>query len=443
MSTELEKLGVTLYQGYKPENLSIKPDLVIVGNAVSKDNPEVVEMLKLGLKYMSMPQALGEIFMPGKKSIVVAGTHGKTTTTALLAHVLIELGTDPSYLVGGILQGGEKNYHLGQGDYFVIEGDEYDTAFFDKGSKFLHYRPYYTLITSLEFDHADIFRDLDHMAESFRKLINITQGPILLSANRYPKLSDLHDEADNAGKNVSTYDIDNPVDWSATRISYLPEKTIFDVEEVNQSVEKKFWKVATVESPLAGEHNVLNTLAVFAICARLGLKKISHEDIAKAISTFPGVKRRQEVRGVAGGVTVIDDFAHHPTAVAETIKAIKNKYPNQKIWAIFEPRSNSSKRDIFQKAYELCFSEADHVILSDVFMPEKVKDGKILNVDKIIEHIQIAGKSAQHFSGIDKIVDEVKKSIQPNTVLLVMSNGGFGGIHEKLLNELKKIHAPF
>lgn len=433
MSTELENLGVHLYQGYNAQNLSGAPDLVIVGNAVSKDNPEVVEMLRLGLPYMSMPQAIGDFFMPGKKSIVVSGTHGKTTTTALLAHVLTKLSADPSFLIGGILQGGEKNYRHGQGEYFIIEGDEYDTAFFDKGSKFLHYHPYYTLITSLEFDHADIFRDLDHLCESFVKLIGITskEGRLIVCADGYDRLDKLAEEAAQHGRQVDRYGISHG-DWKATKIIYASSQTHFEIQNQNNKPGANFLPI-TISSPLAGKHNVLNTLAVFVICHQLGFVA---SDISEAISTFPGVKRRQEVRGTVNDVIVIDDFAHHPTAVRETIEAIKERYPHYSVWAIFEPRSNSSKRDIFQKDYENCFDSADRVILADVFMPEKVKDGKILNVDKIIETLSSKNKKAVRLPNADLIVQEIKKTVQPKTVLLVMSNGGFDGIHDKILQSL-------
>lgn len=405
MSTELEALGIKLYTGFKPENLASKPDLVIVGNAVSKNNPEVEEMLRLNIPYLSMPQALGKYFLEGKQPIVIAGTHGKTTTSALLAHLLTELGADPSYLYGGISQGGEKNYRDAKGEHFVIEGDEYDTAFFDKGPKFLHYQPTYAIITSLEFDHADIYKDLDHLSSSFENFIKLLpKNGLLLACNLYPRLLEL---LKFSKAPVQTYGIAG-ADWNLSDLK-------------------------NIKSPLAGRHNALNLLACFALLRHL---RFSPEKIQKALSTFKGVKRRQEVRGTAGGIIVIDDFAHHPTAIRETISAIKEKYTGVPLWAVFEPRSNTSIRAIFQKEFSEAFKEADRVILADAFNTAKVKDGKILDVGKLVQDISAAGTPAQHISGVEAIVSELAKNLPDPSVVLIMSNGGFGGIHEKLLTKL-------
>ncbi|MBI4412356.1 MAG: UDP-N-acetylmuramate--L-alanine ligase [Deltaproteobacteria bacterium] len=426
MSTELEALGILLMSGYSADNLKKKPDLVIVGNAVSKTNPEVLEMQRQNLPYCSMPEALSHFFMRNNRSIVVAGTHGKTTTTAIISHFLLEMDSDPSYLVGGVLQGNQKNYRQGSGPYFVIEGDEYDTAFFDKGPKFLHYKPYYTLVTSLEFDHADIYRDLDHLTGSFVRLLEIGDPKgFVLACTHYPRLMEIIGKSYAA---VETYGTENNPQWKAGRFSFEEGKTIFDILYHNRLEIR-------MESPLPGRHNILNVLAAFACLRKLGFKA---ERIQEALKTFKGIKRRQEVLGVVGDIAVIDDFAHHPTAVAETIDAVKKKYPGKKLIAVFEPRSNTSKRAVFQKDYAAAFAGADQVILADVFMPEKVTDGKILDVERLAQDISDNGTPARHISGVPSIVSHIARNTPSPAVILIMSNGGFGGIHQKVFEALKK-----
>lgn len=424
MSAELEKLGITLFSGYKPENLSPKPDLVIIGNAVSKNNPEVDEVIKLRIPYLSMPQALSQFFISGHESIVVAGTHGKTTTSALAAHMLFTLKADPSFFVGGVSLNFQKNYQLGKGKYFIVEGDEYDTAFFDKEAKFLHYQPYYTIITSLEFDHADIYRDLDHLTQSFEKLIRLInpQGHLLACTHYSPLMQIIS----RSKAPVETYGLENNPHWLASQIRYESDATFFDISYKGK-------KDFRLRSPLPGRHNILNALAVFALLKKLGYQSTA---IQEALSLFQGVKRRQEIRAIINDKIIIDDFAHHPTAVLETIDAIKKRYPSRKLWAVFEPRSNTSKRNIFQQDYVKAFTGADEVILSDVFMPEKVTGGQILDVDLLASEISKQGKPARHISGVDSIVSYLGKVPSPS-VILIMSNGGFGGIHEKLIKTLK------
>ncbi len=424
MSTELEALGITLCQGYGADNLSPRPDLVIIGNAVSKNNPEVEEVIRLGIPYLSMPQAVSRFFIEGKKSIVIAGTHGKTTTTALMAHCLIDLKSEPGYLIGGVLHG-EKNYAAGSGAYFAIEGDEYDTAFFDKGPKFLHYQPYYTIITSLEFDHADIYRDIDHLTASFAALIekNDPKGFLML----YGPSDRLISLAQKSGKAFHTYGLEPQYDWNAQNIVFSSEGVDFDIFFKNQ-------KEITVHTPMAGRHNVQNALAVYGILRRLNFEP---QAIKEVLNTFKGVKRRQEIRGVVGNITVMDDFAHHPTAVLETIGAIKSKYPNHKIWAVFEPRSASSKRSIFHDQYTRAFDQADHVILAGVFMPEKVKDAAVLDVPQLTKDISARGKDALFIAEVDDIVTHLAKNAKGPAVILIMSNGGFGGIHNKVISALQ------
>ncbi|MBI2340517.1 MAG: UDP-N-acetylmuramate--L-alanine ligase [Deltaproteobacteria bacterium] len=425
MSLELEKLGIRLMSGYSPENLKKKADLVVVGNVVSKTNPEVLEMIRKNIPYCSMPDALAHFFMQNNRSIVVAGTHGKTTTSAVIAHLLLKMGNDPSFLVGGVLQDSQKNYRIGRGPYFVIEGDEYDTAFFDKGPKFLHYKPCYTIVTSLEFDHADIYRDLDHLTESFVRLLE-TNDPkgFVLACTHYPRLMEI---LTKSASPVETYGFSDGSTWNAGKFSFEGGKTSFDILYRSR-------REVRMESPLAGRHNILNVLAAYALLQKLGFKA---DPIQEALRTFKGIKRRQEVLGVVNDIVVMDDFAHHPTAIRETVDAVKRKYSGYKIWSVFEPRSNTSKRDIFRKEFARSFGGSDFVILADVFMPEKGTNGKILDVDRLASDIEKSGILARHISGVETIVDTLKKEVTPPAVILIMSNGGFGGIHKKVLESLK------
>ena len=446
MSIHLEKAAITILQGYDPKHLDPTVNLVIVGNAVSKTNPLVEEVLKRKISYLSMPQALNHFFITGKKSIVVAGTHGKTTTTALLSHALKKLGARPSYLVGGVPQDGGSSCCFDSGDYFVIEGDEYDTAFFDKGPKFLHYQPYYTLITSLEFDHADIYRDLEHLTESFSKLVQATNPKgFLLLCSDYPELLKLKKQfvipaparggSASGGKagihssSLLTETYGTKGDWEIRNLQFSDKKTQFEVLD-------KGIKKADVVISLPGKHNAINALACFVLLTQLGYQA---EKIAEALASFSGVKRRQEIRGIVKDIIVIDDFAHHPTAVKETINAIKNRYPDYTLYSVFEPRSNSSKRNIFQKDYAQAFGGSNQVILADVFMPSSITDGKILDVDQLVFDITAQGIKAQHISGVDVITQKISDEVKPHSVILIMSNGGFGEIHDKILQKLKSI----
>ncbi len=432
MSTQLEKWGIQIQKGFKAENLNPKPDLVVVGNAVSKTNPEVAALLESGIEYISLPQALERFFLQDKKSLVCCGTHGKTTTTSLLSWVLYDCGLDPSFLVGGIPQNFDSSFRIGKGSHFVIEGDEYDTAFFDKGPKFWHYQPYQAILTGVEFDHADIYRDIDHLKSAFKKFVELIpadgalyycgDNPIALELSAFCQ-----------GRKVS-YGFDSRCEYRAEKIQFGPEGVEFDLYH-NQDLLTHF------QSPLPGKHNLQNLLGVLALMLNLqdfvGAKHASLlQKIQSAVSKFKSVKRRQEVRGVVNNITVIDDFAHHPTAIAETIDAIKAKYPGQKVWGIFEPRSNSSKRDIFQHDFPKALAHADEVLLAKVFMPEKVKEGKVLDVLQVAEDVQKAGIPTTANLEVDEIVSLLKQKAKSGDVLLIMSNGGFGGIHQKLLTTL-------
>ncbi|MCC6274065.1 MAG: UDP-N-acetylmuramate:L-alanyl-gamma-D-glutamyl-meso-diaminopimelate ligase [Deltaproteobacteria bacterium] len=434
MSTILEQAGIPIFSPYSADHLKSTPDLVVVGNAISRGNPEAEEVLAKGIPHISMPQALARFFLEGKTPLVVAGTHGKTTTASLLAWVLESAGKDPGFFIGGLPKNFGSNFKLGGGEYFVLEGDEYDTAFFDKGPKFLHYRPRHVLLTSVEFDHADIYTDLEHVKSAFRRLLGILPADGSLVANldfpvvaelvrdfshrsiTYAMTPELHDRADYFGEILAT-----------------GERTSFCIASSEHGKECCHHEVSW-EMP--GAHNVSNALGVVALCLNLGL---SWQEVRQGLTTFQGVKRRQDVLGEIGGVLVIDDFAHHPTAVKETVSAVRKKYPGRRLWAIFEPRSNSSKRDVFQEDYPAAFAEADRILLADVFMPEKVKSGKVLDVDAVVAAVNRSAPEpkARHISGVEAMVADLAEESRPGDVLLFMSNGGFGGIHQKILQALR------
>lgn len=424
MSTQLEKWGIQIQKGFRPENLDPKPDLVVVGNAVSKTNPEVVALLESGIEYLSLPQTLARFFLEGKKTLVVAGTHGKTTTTSLLAWVLHDLGLDPSFLVGGIPRNFESSFRLGKGEFFAIEGDEYDTAFFDKGPKFWHYRPFQAILTGVEFDHADIYRDLEHLMGAFRRFVEILppEGKLYLSGDNENALKLIP----LARCPVVKYGLAEGCGIRAADYRFEPGGVRFDLFAENRSL-------GNFESPLPGRHNLQNLLGVLALGLDLG---IPLEKLQGAVSRFQGIKRRQELRGTARGIAVIDDFAHHPTAVAETIDAVRAQYPGRKLWAIFEPRSNTSRRAVFQKQFAEALSRADEVVIAKVFMPEKVKGGGLLNEEVLAGDIRARGIEVSHNLEVDEIVSTVVQKAKSGDVLLVMSNGGFGNIHQKLLDRL-------
>jgi UDP-N-acetylmuramate: L-alanyl-gamma-D-glutamyl-meso-diaminopimelate ligase len=437
MSEMLAQWEIPILKGFQAENLNPKPDLVIVGNAVSKTNPEVEALLASGIRYLSLPQALSEFFLEEKKSLVVAGTHGKTTTTILLSWILYALGLDPSFLVGGISKNFNASYRLGEGEYFVIEGDEYDTAFFDKGPKFWHYRPYQAILTGVEFDHADIYRDLEHLTGSFRRFVELIppEGKLFLCGDNENVMKLIP----HAQCPIITYGLGSSCEVHAEKISFSSAGVKFELIEKNKNL-------GEFRSPLPGRHNLQNLLGVLALILRApspstgegwGEGDNAHlNHLQNAVSKFQGVKRRQEIKGIAKGITIIDDFAHHPTAVAETIDAIRTQYPTQKIWAIFEPRSNTSRRAVFQKDYAQALAHADEIVIAKVFMPEKVKNAPLLDETKLAQEIALQGKPVIHDLEVDEIVSYVTARAKKGDVLLVMSNGGFGGIHQKLLERL-------
>jgi UDP-N-acetylmuramate: L-alanyl-gamma-D-glutamyl-meso-diaminopimelate ligase len=424
MSLFLAKNGIPVADGFRAENLSYGPDLVVVGNAVPKGNPEALRMIEAGISYCSMPQALNRFAADGKKTLLVTGTHGKTTTASLLAWVLEAAGLDPSFFIGGILRNFDSNYRLGKGEFFVIEGDEYDTAFFDKGPKFLHFDPFTAVLTGVEFDHADIYRDLAHVREAFERFISgISPEGSLLAIDTGEIIDGL---VSGRRCRILRYGCRPGSFWRLGDVSVSPPWSEFRVYRE----EKPY---AAFRTKLMGEHNLLNALSVIGACDRIG---IPPEAIAGALETFEGVKRRQEIRGVKRGITVMDDFAHHPTAVRETLKAVRPFYPDARLIAVFEPRTNTSMRNVFQDVYPEVFDPADLILIRRPSALEKIPADRRFSSEKLAEDLLRRGKSACFFEETEPIIDFLVENATPGDLILIMSNGGFDNIHQRLLDLL-------
>ena len=424
MSHFLENLSIPLGEGYGPKNLDPVPDLVIVGNVITKQNPEAVELSRLNVPYLSLPQALRIFAMQTARSIVISGTHGKTTTSSLIAWALEKGGLDPGFMIGGIPNNFQSNFKLGVGPYFVIEGDEYDTAFFDKGPKFLHYSPWIAVLTSIEFDHADIYRDMDHLLESFRKLIRLIPPTGLLIANGDDPV--ILKELKEAKCPVITYGLMGEVDWRATDISTGKDFTTMKVLKDGQ-------EYMTLSSPLYGDHNVANLLSTVILTDHL---KVERSVLSEAMQSFSGIKRRQEIRGEKNGILVLDDFAHHPTAVRETILGVKTKYGDRRLLAVFEPRSNTSRRNIFQEKYAASFDGADLILIPEPPLMDGIPEEDRFSSSKLVEDINKRGLSALYFSSTDQLLNAILEEASQGDVILVMSNGSFDHLHERLLERL-------
>lgn len=424
MSTMLESLGIEVMRGYTPGNLDPAPDLVVVGNVVGRANPEASAVLERGLPYMSMPQALGEFILAGRHPVVVTGTHGKTSTAALMSHVLRSAGKDPSWFVGGVMLGDDRSFNLGGGPHVVLEGDEYETSFFDKGPKFLHYRPRTAVLTSIEYDHGEMYPDLASIEEAFRRFVELIppDGALVACAESDTVLA----AAGHARCRVITYGLERG-DLRCRIVEEGAEGTVFTATGSTPE--------ATLRIPQTGKHNVLNAAAVAAAAGSLGL---SAGEIARGLSTFQGVRRRQEVRGVEDGVTVIDDFAHHPTAVRETIAGTRARFPGARLWAVFEPRTNTTRRKVFQKAYAAAFHGADVAVVAAVDRPERAPEGDRLDVSRLVADLRATGLDARHEPEPEGIVSLLAREAAAGDVVLVMSNGAFGGIHGKLLEALAR-----
>jgi UDP-N-acetylmuramate: L-alanyl-gamma-D-glutamyl-meso-diaminopimelate ligase len=426
MSTFLASEKIRTFSGYSADHITGSIDLVVVGNAISRGNVELEAVLDRKIRYCSLPEAIREHFLWRARSIVIAGTHGKTTTTSLTGWVLVHGGADPSILVGGIARNlGEdgSSYRLGEGRDFVIEGDEYDSAFFDKTAKFLKYLPDIAVVNNVEFDHADIYADLDAVRLAFRRLVNLVpQSGLLLLGADSPDAAALRNAAVSP---VETFGLAENADWRATDVTVVEAGQSFDVWHRNT-------RFHTMQIPLFGLHNVRNALAAIAVAHACA---VPASTIGEGLLGFKGVKRRLEIFGEAAGVTIYDDFAHHPTAIAETLAGLRAANPRRRIWAIFEPRSASSSRRVFQDDFARAFGPADEVIIAPVFRTN-LADTERLSPEQLVADLQKVGQQARYASSLDEIVSTVAREHKRGDLIVFMSNGGFGGIHQKTLDAL-------
>lgn len=425
MSDFLAGLGIAIHQGYRTEHITGDLDFVVVGNAISRGNPELEEVLDRKIRYCSLPEAIRDHFLWSARSVVIAGTHGKTTTTALTGWVLTDGGLDPSVLIGGIADNFDSSFRLGGGREFVIEGDEYDSAFFDKTAKFLKYLPDIAVVNNVEFDHADIYVSLDEIRLAFRRLVNLIprRGLLIIGA----------DDAEARGLGpaarcrVETFGFADGADWQAYDVRPRQDRMTF-------SVRHKGTSYGAFGVPLLGAHNVRNTLAAIAVGAACGL---AGSTMAESLAKFKGIRRRLQLRANVDGVSVYDDFAHHPTAISETLAGLRSAFPERRIWAVFEPRSATSCRRVFQHDFARAFDAADEVVIAAVFrssLPELER----LSADELVADLRAAGKHARHIPAVDDIVTTLAEERRTGDLVVIMSNGGFGGIHQKLIDALSR-----
>ena len=420
MSSFLENKGIALMEGYRAENIPADADVVVIGNAMRRGNPEVEAVLNRKLLYLSLPEVLRNFFLRGRHNLVVTGTHGKTTTTALLAWIMETAGRKPGYLIGGIPKNFGEGARLNDSKFFVLEGDEYDTAFFDKRSKFVHYLPELVIVNNVEFDHADIFNNLDEIKLSFRRLLNIVP---------------------QSGMVVVNGDDPNSVEVAKDCLAQIVEVGFSKncaqrIRDASYSSGASRFKLGddVFEIPLVGEFNVHNA-AMAATAARF--YDVPTAKIASAFTSFSGIARRQELRGEAGGVKVIDDFGHHPTAIAQTLKALRHRFRGQRLWAVFEPRSNTTRRAVFQQQLPEALKVADGVFISQVARLEQIPEDQRLKPEQVVAAIAEAGRPAFYEQNANAIVDRIIPMLRPKDVVVVFSNGGFDNIHEKLLARLR------
>jgi UDP-N-acetylmuramate: L-alanyl-gamma-D-glutamyl-meso-diaminopimelate ligase len=427
-STLLETLGISFFHVFDAAHLQPAPDLVVIGNIIARGNPELEEVLDRKIPYRSMPEILEEVFLPGRHSIVVSGTHGKTTTTAMLAWIFHAAGKRPNFLVGGVAENFGKSYGLGGGEEFILEGDEYETAFWDRGPKFFHYHPDDLIITSLEYDHADIYPDFETYQLAFRRLVNLVPsgGRVVIWGDSEDSGPALRHAAEKAFCPVEMYGFNDGNDWVASGFAIDGE-----IMRFRTAHHGKLFGEFTL--PATGRHNVLNAMAALIVAQRRG---IPAEEIAKALATFRSVKRRMDVKAEMGGVLVVDDFAHHPTAVRATIEAARGRWPARRLWAILEPRSNSMRRKVFQDALPKALALADRVILGGVFRAQQLVGENRLDPETVAESVRALGKDARVLPSSGAIAEHLGAEAKPGDLLLIMSNGSFDGLCEKLLKKL-------
>jgi len=427
MSDFLASLGIPVSEPFEAKNLVPQPDLVVVGNAISRGNVELEQVLDQRIPFCSLPQILHDEFLRGKEVLAVAGTHGKTTTTSMLSWIFHTAGLRPSFLIGGIAENFGSSFQLGRGKHFIIEGDEYDTAFFDKGPKFLHYFPDAVILTSVEFDHADIYKDLDAVETAFKRLVNLVprRGRIVA----FDTGASLERCLAKAFSAVERYGSAAAATWRIANLRLEPARTAWSVLH-----DGKAW--ADFEFALAGEYNVWNATAAAALSAAYGIPK---EEIAAALKTFKSVKRRLEVRATVSGITIIEDFAHHPTAIAGTLTALRSRYPGARLWAILEPRSNTLRRNVLQNDLARSLALADEIVVANVFKSEAIPEGERLDLAVVAAQIQKHGRRARIVPNVEGIVQLVAPEMRAGDVAAILSNGGFGGIYEKLPERLKSL----
>jgi UDP-N-acetylmuramate: L-alanyl-gamma-D-glutamyl-meso-diaminopimelate ligase len=429
MSDFLQSLGIPVSQPFSAENLNPRPDLVVVGNAISRGNVELEHVLDQRIRFCSLPQLLHDEFLVGKEVLVVAGTHGKTTTTSMLSWIFEVAGTKPSFLIGGIAENFGRSFQLGEGKHFILEGDEYDTAFFDKGAKFLHYFPDAVILTSVEFDHADIYKDLDAVETSFKRLVNLVprRGRIIA----FDAGESIARCIAKASCPVDHYGNSAGATWKIEGLRLTPNGTSWTVLRAGQR-----W--AEFEFPLAGEYNVWNATAAAALAAHYG---IANDVIASALKGFKSVKRRLEVKAEINGITIIDDFAHHPTAIQVTLNALRARYAGRRLWAILEPRSNTLRRNVFQFELAKSLSLADEIVIANVFKSESIPEPERLDVNSLAAELAQSGHHARVLRDVEAIVSSCAPEMRSGDVVAILSNGGFGGIYEKLPQRLLSLAA--
>ena len=424
MSTFLESQGINVIKGFSADNLSPKPDLVIIGNAMSRGNVEVETVLDEKIPYTSVADALKQFFIQGKSSIVVSGTHGKTTTSSITAWLLENGGKDPGFLIGGIPKNFDQGFKIGKSDLFVVEGDEYDTAFFDKAAKFFHYMPETLIVNNIEFDHADIYDDLDQIKTAFKRLINLVPRNGLLLANIEDDI--VMDLASKPFSSVQTFGMQKDAYWLAANIEFFEEYTSFDILKHGELF-------TTASVCLTGYHNIRNVLAATGAAHFYGL---GPEQIKQGLSTFENIVKRLEVKAVVNDIAVYDDFAHHPTKVKSTINGLRCRFPESKIWAIFEPRTATSKRSIMEEEYSVAFDDADITIIAPLYLPHKVAEDKRLSAESLVAKIEKRDKEAYYMTSVPHIVEFVTEKAKSGDKILIMSNGAFENIHQLIIDKL-------
>lgn len=455
MSLVLENLSIDVKEGFSEQNIPLDSDWVVIGNVISRSNPEAQAVLKSQIPFCSLPQALGSIAIAHRHSIVVSGTHGKTTTTSMAAWIAEALGKRPGFMIGGIAKNFPHSFSQSSGDYFIIEGDEYDTAFFDKGPKFLHYRPRTVILNSIEFDHADIYRDLEHVKQSFIALLQKVPDGGLIAANAHEEsIQDVIDRSGILNRPVRTVffaDASRALSKSLLTRSGRAPQSVYSFEKLRASqeglsfsieraevtangVKAKREQLAEIQMGLLGRYNAMNALAAFTTWSELGE---SHEKIAMALASFKGVKRRQEILGRPQGIAVIEDFAHHPTAVGATLKSLRSHFPSSVIHAVFEFRSATARRDIFTDDYLLAFQNADQCYFPPVFNQDSIAERERFHIDRFVSSLNSQKPGlATLFTNVEDIVSCLADRAKSGDVIVIMSNGGFDGIYQKLLNRL-------